>query len=91
MVWRTLFYASYLGLGFVQLFAIMAGAQLWWGVGGFASFLIAGFTTYIPFAGQALGIYGAVSGWGWGWIQAVLLFGFPLLLFLLAALFSRDS
>ena len=85
---RTVFYVGYLGIGFVQLFAIMGGFQEWLGIGTFLSFLGAFFITYIPLVGQALGVYGAVSVWEWSWTQALLLFVGP---WILAAGFAGVS
>jgi hypothetical protein len=80
----------YLAAGFVQIFAIVAGIKVWLGWGTVASFIGAIFTTYIPFAGQGLGIYGAVIGWDWPLIQAILLFGGPFLFLVLVSLFSKN-
>ena len=80
----------YLAAGFVQIFAIVAGIKVWLGWGTVASFIGAIFTTYIPFAGQGLGIYGAVIGWDWPLIQAILFFGGPFLFLILISLFSKN-
>jgi hypothetical protein len=80
----------YMVVGFVQIFAIVAGIKVWLGWGTVASFIGAIVTTYIPFAGQGLGIYGAVVGWDWPLIQAILLFGGPLLIVVVVGLFSND-
>jgi hypothetical protein len=77
---------SFFAIGLFQLFAIMDGVQYYLGVGGFISFVIAGFTTYIPLLGIFLGVVGAMNAWGWSFFSAALLFGFPLLLGIAASL-----
>ena len=59
----------YLVVGFIQLFAIADALTAITGL-EFGVFLVALFVTYIPLVGQVLGVYGAVSVWGWAWWQA---------------------
>ncbi|MDV2966001.1 hypothetical protein RZ532_08445 [Nitratireductor aquimarinus] len=65
---------AYFVVGIVQLFAIMDGAGYAFDIGGFLSFIIAFFVTYIPLLGSALGVYGAVNAWDWSIWQAAALF-----------------
>lgn len=72
----------YLGIGTVQFFAIMDGLQLWFGLSTGASVFISIFLAYIPLLGAVMGMYGAVTAWGWSWVQATgLFFGFFILFF----------
>jgi hypothetical protein len=71
---QVFFFIAYLVVGTVQLFAIAAGVDHGLHVGGAFSFGIALFTTYIPLLGSLLGVYGATTEWGWGLLQAGLLF-----------------
>lgn len=65
---------AYVVIGFVQLFAIMDGVEYAFGISGVLSFIIALFTTYIPFLGAGLGVYGAINAWDWSILQALALF-----------------
>ncbi|ESX85292.1 hypothetical protein [Mesorhizobium sp. LSHC412B00] len=71
---QVFFVIAYFIIGFVQLFAIADGAGHAFRVGGFASFIIAAFLTYIPIVGAGFGVYGAVTAWGWPIWQALILF-----------------
>lgn len=77
----------YMGIGLVQLMAVMAGIHVWWGFGGFFSFIIAAIVSYIPLLGTILGIAGAMQAWHWEWWQAAgLFFGGLLLVIVLGGL-----
>ena len=71
----------YMLLGVVQLLAIVNGAMSL-GLSLLFAAPIALFLAYIPLVGTVLGMVGAVSGWGWTWLQAGLLFGLPWIVFL---------
>ncbi|AWC73604.1 MULTISPECIES: hypothetical protein [Serratia] len=60
----------YLAIGVVQLAAVMAGLESWWGVSGFFSFIIAAIIAYIPILGTVVGMAGAMKAWHWEWWQA---------------------
>jgi len=81
-------------LGLFQLFAIMDGIQVWLGIGSFLSFMLALFLAYFPLVGTGLGMYGAVTAWGWSWMQAIGLFFGPFIVIvvitLLAGVFDRS-
>ncbi len=72
----------YFGLGFVQMLAIIAGLQLWFGMHWVLALVISGFTAYIPIVGIAAGVWGATTAWGWSVWSAIALFAGPILLFL---------
>ena len=79
---QALGYLIFLGVGLIQLFAIMDGLQAWLGLPSVLAFIVALLTTYFPLVGQALGVYGAIVVWGWPWWLAVCLFFGSLILFL---------
>jgi hypothetical protein len=72
-------------MGLVQLAAIMGGLKIWIGLSGFLGFVVAGFLAYFPLVGSVLGMYGAVTLWGWSWLGAAALFLWPLALGLAVA------
>jgi hypothetical protein len=88
----------YFLVGFVQAFAIMKGVEIWFGVGAFFAFIIAIFLTYIPIVGLIAGVKGAAQGWGWSYLWAILLFGWPYVVYIVAMfldglekLYRKDS
>lgn len=70
----------YMAIGVVQLAAVMAGLESWWGLNGFFSFIIAFIVAYIPLLGSIVGMAGAMKAWYWEWWQAGGLFFGGLLL-----------
>lgn len=84
------FRIAYFVIGFAQLFAIVDGIEYATGIGGVFGFIIAIFTTYIPFLGAGLGVYGAVNVWDWSMIQSIVLFFWFVPAFILVAIFTRD-
>ena len=71
-----LFFPLFFLTGLYQLFAIADGIEHYFGwTDTTLAWFIAIFTTYIPFLGTALGIYGALNAWGWELWQTILLFG----------------
>lgn len=60
----------YMAIGVLQLFAIAAGLESWWGVNTFFSFFFAFFFAYLPLIGSIVGFAGAMNAWGWEWWQA---------------------
>lgn len=70
----------YMGIGLVQLAAVMAGIHVWWGFSGFFSFIVAAIVAYIPILGSVVGMAGAMQAWDWEWWQAAGLFFGGLLL-----------
>ena len=85
----------YLIVGIAQLFAIMDGLEYVMGIGGIINFFLSLILAYTPIVGSILGVYGAVSVWGWGLLQAFLLFfGYIILAIVFTAIemaFSRRS
>jgi hypothetical protein len=65
---------AYVVMGIVQFFAIWDGAIEGLGLNSFFGFIIALILAGIPLIGSATGMYGAVTAWDWGWLQAFLLF-----------------
>ncbi len=68
----------YFALGVTQFLALVTGIQeigVHWLLSGIAALIIAP----IPIVGTIGGIYGAIEGWGWPWMQATSLFVGPLL------------
>lgn len=64
----------YIGLGIVQLFAIMDGVEQWWGLSGIFAGIIGFIIAGLPLIGSIVGYIGATDVWGWAWWQAGLLF-----------------
>ncbi len=75
----------YFGLGLVQLAAIMEGLKSTLkGPALLLAFLLSAIVSYIPIVGTILGIRGAISGWGWSPLGAILFFCWPYALYLVA-------
>lgn len=64
----------WLGLGLLQLAAIMAQLQSFFGLPWFVAGPIGLILTYIPIVGSVVGFFGAKDVFGWEWWQAGLLF-----------------
>ena len=75
----------YVVMGMVQIAAIVAGFEEWWGWNGFFSIIGASIVGYLPIIGTVIGIGGAICGWGWYPMAAILLFCWPLILYILIA------
>lgn len=86
---QAFFMIAYLVIGFVQLFAVMDGVAYATGIDGFFGAMIALFTTYIPFLGAGLGVYGAINVWDWSLLQAGMLFFWFVPVGILFALLDR--
>lgn len=97
-----MFFIIYLIIGICQIVAYLEGMHLYFGLGGFLSFIIFLFVYSIPLAGTAfvaiMTYYGARWGWGWDWWQAVALAapGIVIMLIImatggLASLFARRA
>ena len=76
-VLTTLFVLDYLAVAALQFGAIAAGLESV-GVHWTVSALLALWLCYLPLLGSVAGVYGAILGWGWPLIKAVLLFAGPL-------------
>ncbi len=77
---------AYLLLGIVQSLAIYAGLTQW--VGWHASIAAPAsiFLGCVPLVGTAIGMYGAVYSWQWGWGSSFALFCGPMIVIALFAL-----
>lgn len=87
----------YLGMGLLQLTAIIGGIEAWWGWPWWVAIFVATPIAYIPILGTIVGIMGAINSFGWSPLVAILLFCWPYVIYLLlisggglAAIFSRD-
>ncbi len=88
---QALAYIVYFVLGLFQLAAIISGIEVWLELHGLVAAVIAMPVAYIPVVGSLLGVYGAVTAWGWSWLTAGGLFFGPLALaFTLAFFQSRE-
>lgn len=54
----------YLGLGLLQLAAIIAGLENWIGLHWLLAAIVAFPLAYLPLAGTVIGIVGAITAWG---------------------------
>lgn len=78
---RIIGFLIYLGVGVVQLFAVMDGLEHWLGLPGFIAGILGLFLAYFPIVGTIMGFIGAIDVWGWEWWQAALLFFGSFILF----------
>lgn len=79
----TLTVFSYFVIGFVQIFAGYAFFRNFCDWNWFFSTLAALFISYMPLIGSFVGVIGATKVWGWGIWSAVLLFFYPIVLWLI--------
>ena len=74
---QVIFAVAYVAIGVSQIFAYLDGMHLYFGLGGFLSFIIFLFVYSIPLLGTGfvavMTYYGARYGWYWEWWQALLL------------------
>lgn len=88
------FYIAYLLVGALQLIAILSAFWMWcadwhWFFKYFA--LLVGFAvSYIPIVGPIVGVFCAISAWGWSPFWAILL-NFPGFVMPLLAVFFSDK
>ena len=73
-------------VGLIQLAAQATGFAVVFHIPIFFGYVIGFFLTWIPLVGTAAGVYGAHVGWGWSWLSAILLFGWPTALILSIAI-----
>jgi hypothetical protein len=71
-------FIAYAILGLFQLAAIMAGLEDWIGLHWIIAVPLAFFIAYTPLLGTVVGMFGAVTAWQWSWLQASVLFFWPL-------------
>ncbi len=80
----TIFAVGYFAIGVVQIAATMQGLEEWLGWPGWICSVLGLFIGWTPVIGTALGIYGAVAGWDWPVVWAIVLFaGFPIFFLIL--------
>lgn len=79
---HIIFGIGYFVLGLVQFLAVITGLQVF-GVHWLLSGFIALFVAYMPIVGTAAGVYGAMYGWNWELLPALVLFLGPLAVALL--------
>jgi len=87
-------FIGYWALALLQLSATVAGLSVWTGWPMLVCSFLAGIVTFaipFPLLTFAAGIAGAHYGWGWSWIGSVVLFTFPLCIFLVIAALSGVS
>ncbi|WP_065755206.1 hypothetical protein [Bradyrhizobium paxllaeri] len=88
---QVIFAVAYLAVGIAQIFAYVEGMHLYFGLGGFLSFIAFLFGYSIPLLGTGfvavMTYYGARYGWHWEWWQALLLAvpGLIIMIILMAA------
>ena len=87
----------YLGMGLLQLVAILRGIEDWWGWPWWLAIFVAMPVAYIPVLGTIVGIMGAIKSFEWSPLLAILLFCWPYVLYAiliagggLANVFSRN-
>jgi hypothetical protein len=79
---------GYFVLGIVQCAAIFSGMAEWTGFHWIVAAPLALFVAYIPLVGTILGIFGAMSAWGWSGLQAAGLFFGPFAVILVLGLLA---
>jgi hypothetical protein len=85
---KTFARIAYAVMGIVQFFAIWDGAIEGLGIGSFFGFIIAFILAGIPLIGSGTGVYGAVTAWDWGLMQAIILFFWYIPLFFAAGIYG---
>lgn len=80
---QTFLRIAYVVMGIVQFFAIWDGAIVGLGVSSFFGLIIGLVLAGIPLVGSLTGVYGATTAWGWGTLQAVILFFWYIPLFVI--------
>ena len=78
----------YLGLGVFQFAATIAGLEEWVGLHLVIAVPVALFLAYCPLVGTIVGMFGAVTAWGWSWLQAGALFFGPFVLIVIIVIVS---
>lgn len=78
-------FTLYFALSLVQAAAIVSGLALWLGVGTVSAAPVGLLLGFVPLAGTAVAVAGAVDGWAWPLEGALAAFIGPLVLMLLIA------
>lgn len=78
----------FIGLALLQIGATISGLELWLGIPSIIAVFLALLFAWMPLLGTVVGMYGAVSAWGWSWAMAGGLFFGPFLVAVAAVLVS---
>lgn len=73
----------YVIIGLVQIAAIIVGFEAWWGWNGFFAVVGAAIVGYLPILGSVMAIMGAIKGWNWSPIAAILFFCWPFAIYII--------
>ncbi len=82
---------GYIGIGFIQLFAILDGIEVWLGIPTWLAFVVGVFTAWFPPFGQIVGFFAAWTIWDWNPLGAFALFFWPLILLLIAGMIGGTA
>lgn len=69
----------FFGLGLLQIAATISGLEAWLGLPWIVAVVAAVFFAWMPLIGTVVGMFGAVTVWGWSWLAAIGLFFGPLI------------
>lgn len=78
----------YFSFGFIQFLAMIKGTQIWFNIPWVISIIVSGFFAWVPIIGTIAGIKGAIDGWGWDPLFALILFLVPYTLYIIAIIFG---
>ena len=81
----------YAVMGIIQIAATVTGFKAWWGWNDFFAILGAVFVGYLPVIGTIMGIMGAVKGWHWQPLLAILFFCWPVILYVFITMGGKKS
>lgn len=90
-VFGTLAGIGYVAMLIAQFCAIWDGIGTWWGIRGIFRIIVVLFIDAIPILGQFTGVVSAHDCWGWSWAGAFLLFFWPVVLILVAVIFTKNE
>lgn len=82
ILFNTIVIIVYLGMGLVQLAAILGGIEDWWHWPWWIAIFVAMPVAYIPILGTITGIMGAIVSFRWSPLFAILFFCWPYLLYI---------
>lgn len=70
----SIFLVLHAVMGIVQFFATIAGLHEWLGFHWILVGILSALLAWLPLVGSIIGMFGAVSAWGWSWLAAFALF-----------------
>jgi len=82
---------SYLGIGVVQMVAVIDFFRDYWGWWLIPSLFVSSIVAYMPIIGAVAGIMAATKIWGWSLLASVALFCFPLVIMVLIVMVAGIS